>query len=69
LYVGETPNLRERIETQFSPNAFDFWGVAKQKLELGYRRVDGAENVAPNQSIWIGKWNPVGNLASLAVAS
>ena len=69
LYVGETLNLRERLEIQFSPNAFDFWGVDKQRLELGYRCVDSADIVAPNQSIWIGKWKPIGNLATLAVAS
>ena len=69
LYVGETPNLRERLEIQFSKNSFDFWGEDKRKLELGYRSVDRAEIVAPNQSIWIGKWKPVGNLATLAVAS
>jgi site-specific DNA-methyltransferase (adenine-specific) len=69
LYIGETPNLRERLEVQFSPNSFDFWGEDKRKLELGYRSVDRAEIVAPNQSIWIGKWKPIGNLATLAVAS
>ena len=69
LYVGETPSLRERLEVQFSPNSFDFWGIDKQKLKLGYRRVDRADIVAPNQSIWIGKWKPIGNLATLAVAS
>jgi hypothetical protein len=69
LYVGETPNLRERLQIQFSPTPFDFWGEDKRDLDLGYRRVDRAEIVAPNQSIWIGKLKPVGNLATLGVAS
>jgi len=69
LYVGETPNLRERLEVQFSSNSFDFWGTDRQKLELGYSCVDRADIVAPNQCIWIGRLNPVGNLASLAVPS
>ncbi len=68
LYVGETQNLRERLEIQFSPNSFDFWNANKQKLELGYRRVGRAETLRPNQSIWIGKWKPIGNLSDLAVA-
>lgn len=69
LYVGETRNLRDRLEVQFSSKLFDFWGTDRQKLELGYRCVDSVDIVAPNQSIWIGKWKPVGNLAFLAVAS
>ena len=69
LYVGETVNLRERLNIQFSAKSFDFWGEDRQELELGYRSVDNAALVAPNQSIWIGKWKPFGNLATLAVAS
>ena len=69
LYVGETPNLRERLEIQFSPNRFDFWGADKQKLELGYSGVDSARILKPNQSIWIGRWKPRGNLANLAAVS
>jgi len=69
LYVGETRNLCERLKIQFSPNRFDFWGANKQKLELGYRCVDSARILMPNQSIWIGKWNPEGNLKTLSVAS
>jgi len=68
LYVGETPNLRERLEIQFSADRFGFWGVDKQKLELGHRCVDSADILRPNQSIWIAKWKPEGNLARLAVA-
>jgi site-specific DNA-methyltransferase (adenine-specific) len=68
LYVGETPNLRERLETQFSTSRFDFWGADKQNLELGYRSVDSADILRPNQSIWIGKWKPEGNLVDLATA-
>ncbi|MCX5684041.1 MAG: site-specific DNA-methyltransferase [Planctomycetota bacterium] len=67
LYVGETSNLCERLKAQFSPNRFDFWGVNKQKLELGYRRVDNEDVLMPNQSIWIWKWNPEGNLQDLLV--
>lgn len=69
LYVGETHNLRERLEIQFSPNTFDFWGHDEQSLEIGYQRVASANIAAPNQSIWIGRLYPIGNLASLAVAS
>jgi site-specific DNA-methyltransferase (adenine-specific) len=66
LYVGETCNLRKRLEIQFAPNQFDFWGADKRKLELGYQCVD-EKILKPNQSIWIGMWDPVGNFASLAV--
>jgi hypothetical protein len=68
LYVGETQNLRERLEVQFCPNRFGFWGVEKKRLEIGYRSVDSVKILRPNQSIWIGKWKPEGNLADLAVA-
>jgi site-specific DNA-methyltransferase (adenine-specific) len=69
LYVGEAVNLRERLEIQFRPNTFDFWGEDKRELALGYRRVEHASLVKPNQSLWIGKWKPVGNFAILALAS
>jgi len=69
FYVGETPNLRERLEIQFSNSRFDFWGADRHRLELGYNRVDRPEIVIPNQSIWIGKWNPEGNLKILSAAS
>lgn len=68
LYVGETRNLCGRLKVQFSSNRFDFWGVNKQKLELGYRSVDSEDILRPNQSIWIGKWKPEGNLLDLATA-
>ena len=61
LYVGETLNLRERMEIQFSAERFDFWGADRQKLEIGYRSVCDSDVLMPNQSIWIGKWNPEGN--------
>ena len=67
LYVGETRNLRERLQVQFSSNTFDFWGEDRRALQLGYQAVDSAELVAPNQSVWIGRWNPEGNWASLGV--
>ena len=69
LYVGETQNLRERLEIQFASKRFDFWGEDRQNLELCYRRADSTDIVAPNQSIWIGKWKPIGNLVTLATAS
>jgi site-specific DNA-methyltransferase (adenine-specific) len=66
LYVGETPNLRERLEIQFSANNFDFWGVNKKRLEIRYRDVATARILKPNQSIWISKWKPEGNFEDLA---
>jgi site-specific DNA-methyltransferase (adenine-specific) len=70
LYVGETVNLRERLETQFSSNTFDYWQSNKRELELGYRCIDNKDIIEPNQSIWIGKLKkPIGNFANLAFAS
>jgi site-specific DNA-methyltransferase (adenine-specific) len=69
LYVGETQNLRERLETQFSRNDFDYWSVDRQKLGLGYRRVDDRVDIVANQSKWIGKLQkPIGNYGPLAAA-
>jgi len=69
LYVGETTNLRERLEIQFSPNRFGFWGVDKAKLKLGYRNVSNTMILKPSQSIWIGQWKPEGNYSALASRS
>ncbi|MCL2647552.1 MAG: hypothetical protein FWD61_11195 [Phycisphaerales bacterium] len=69
LYVGETPNLRERLELQFTATGFDYWGTDRRKLELGYRSVEQPELTQPNQSIWIGRWKPLGNLASLGLVA
>ena len=69
LYVGDSSNLRERFEMQFSNAKFDFWGVARDSLEVCYQSVppEQANIVAANQSIWIGKWRPMGNFSKLAL--
>jgi hypothetical protein len=69
FYVGETFNLHERLRIQFSPNRFDYWGAKKRELQIGYSSVNDRRILIPNQSIWIGKWKPEGNLANLAAAS
>ena len=65
LYVGETINLRDRLTGQLNNSEFDFWGTPRGSLELRMCQVVGEEKrratlLSGNQSIWIGKWRPVG---------
>jgi hypothetical protein len=67
LYVGETDNMRERLEFQFGHNNFDFWKTARDKLMLRIRYADFPLSALPkHQSRWISKWQPLKNYARLA---
>jgi len=66
LYIGECQNLRERMETQFLENNFNYWSTPRQKLQLAIKQVEKRKMLIPNQSKWITKWNPAGNFAALA---
>lgn len=69
LYVGETDNLRERVEVQFTikNDGFKFWGTPRDELRLSYRPLpDETISLAQHQSRWISKWNPIGNYKALA---
>jgi site-specific DNA-methyltransferase (adenine-specific) len=67
LYVGETENLRERMEIQFGHRKFGFWGTPFHELQLTFRAVPGVLAALPkHQSRWIYKWKPIGNYEKLA---
>jgi site-specific DNA-methyltransferase (adenine-specific) len=67
LYVGETDNLRERLEFQFGHKKFDFWGIPRHKLQLRFRPVEAPlPDLPKHQSRWISKWQPIGNFEKLA---
>ena len=69
LYVGETNNLRERLETQFGHRKFDFWGAPHDELLLTFKPVDVPVPTLPrHQSRWISKWQPIGNFGKLAAS-
>jgi DNA modification methylase len=68
LYVGETKNLRERLEVQFGTSKFNFWDTARDQLQLAFRVVKPIEatNLPKHQSRWISEWRPIGNYEKLA---
>ena len=69
LYVGETDNLRERMEIQFGHKKFDFWKASLGELQVAYKTVDVPDGVLPrHQSRWISSWSPIGNYAKLAAS-
>lgn len=71
LYVGRTFNLHDRLNDQLRNSEFDFWGTPRASLEIRLCEVAGDEKtretlLSGNQSIWIGKWRPLGNYEKLA---
>lgn len=69
LYVGETENLRERLDVQFGgQRKFDFWETPLEKLELAFSVAALPTRAATpkHQSRWILKWQPIGNYGKLA---
>jgi DNA modification methylase len=69
LYIGETINLQERFRIQLRQTNFDFWQTAQGSLQIRYRELDDGDRHRVrqgNQSIWIGKWRPLGNYEKLA---
>jgi site-specific DNA-methyltransferase (adenine-specific) len=70
LYVGETDNLRERLEIQFGHRKFDFWEASPDELQLQFTSTDAPMSDLPkHQSRWISMWHPFGNFEKLAAAS
>jgi DNA modification methylase len=69
LYVGETENLRERLEVQFGRRTFDFWEIPLEKLRISIRTVTPLITAAlpKHQSRWISEWRPIGNYEKLAM--
>ncbi len=70
LYIGETLNLRSRIDRQLNPKRFDFWGNPREKLEILYRVLPDDEKQIFGQAtqfLWIGRFHPKGNYEKLAV--
>jgi hypothetical protein len=71
LYIGETINLNERLNSQLRMAEFDFWGNSRESLELRFCELGGEDKrrttlLSGNQSIWIGRWRPLGNYEKLA---
>jgi hypothetical protein len=72
LYVGETLNLRRRLQIQLAANGFDFWPARGSELEIRYRPLPACDDreqqsrLQANQSYWIAKWKPIGNYSELA---
>jgi len=66
LYVGETVNLRDRFEVQFSHKKFAFWDTAFDQLHVSFKAVNASTPLPQNQSRWISKWQPIGNYEELA---
>jgi site-specific DNA-methyltransferase (adenine-specific) len=71
LYIGETLDLRGRINRQRNPQRFDFWGNPKEEFEVLYRALPVGEKQRfgqATQSLWIGRLRPRGNYEKLAVS-
>jgi len=70
LYVGETDNLRERLEAQFGHKNFDFWNTPHNSLQISFNAtIVPVADLPMHQSRWISKWEPVGNFKRLATTS
>jgi len=70
LYIGETVNLRERLEVQFGHRKFDFWDIPTDSLRLAFQPITTDTIELPkHQSRWIFDWHPIGNYQKLAAAS
>ena len=69
LYVGETENLRERLEVQFGHRNFNFWNTPHDQLRIAFRTVapPAVAALPKHQSHWISKWQPIGNYGKLAM--
>jgi hypothetical protein len=70
LYVGETNNLRQRLQLQLQAPRFDFWDTDRQSLKIRYRELPDKNDrdLKGNQSWWIAHWKPVGNYSGFAAA-
>jgi DNA modification methylase len=68
LYVGETENLRERLEVQFGHRKFGFWETPLEKLQLAFSVAapSTTATLPKHQSRWIFEWDPIGNYRKLA---
>ena len=63
LYVGETKNLRERLEMQFDGSCgFEFWNIPRNQLQISFKSdTNPVARLPIQQSRWISDWNPIGN--------
>jgi hypothetical protein len=70
LYVGETLDLRQRMEFQLGSNTFDFWNTTRANVQVAYRSFPAGASRKfgqANQSLLIGRLRPRGNYARLGV--
>src|SRR5262249_41019108 len=70
LYVGETFNLRQRLEVQLKASRFDFWDTDRREITVRFRELPkaGEKTLMGHQSWWITRLKPVGNYAKFAIA-
>jgi hypothetical protein len=71
LYVGETRNLCQRIDFQVCESSFAFWDNPKEEIEILYEALPEGKSQKfreANQSILIGRLNPIGNYKNLAIS-
>jgi DNA modification methylase len=70
LYIGETLDLRSRIDRQLNPKRFDLWGNSQERFDVLYRTLPDDEKRIFGQAtqfLWIGRFRPKGNYKRLAV--
>jgi hypothetical protein len=68
LYVGETLNLRQRLQLQLEAPGFNFWDTDRGILNIRYRELPEMDDMLlkGKQSWWIAHWKPVGNYSGFA---
>jgi site-specific DNA-methyltransferase (adenine-specific) len=66
LYVGETLNLRQRLQLQLEATRFNFWDTDRQSLSIRCNPQIAHTDLGASQSWWIAEWKPVGNFQDLA---
>jgi site-specific DNA-methyltransferase (adenine-specific) len=70
LYVGETLNLRQRLQLQLTASQFDFWDTDPADIHIRFRELPDlrAIDLKGRQSWWIAHWQPVGNYTGFAAS-
>jgi site-specific DNA-methyltransferase (adenine-specific) len=68
LYIGETLDLRQRLQLQLEAREFNFWDTDRESLNIRYRELPDVDDMhlKGHQSWWIAHWNPVGNYSGFA---
>jgi hypothetical protein len=66
--VGETFNLRQRLQLQLTASQFDFWDTDPKDIQIRFRELPVLHSMElkGGQSWWIAHWQPVGNYAGFA---